>query len=117
MGGVVVACEVMWLKRILKDLGVPITDPILLYYDNMRSIHLARNPIFHAQTKHIKVHYHFIQECVLPEDIDMQLINTKLQTVDIFTKALGVDKLRQFTTNLGLSIANQPSLRRSMDKE
>ena len=54
------ACEVVFLKRILKNLGVPITDLTLLYCDNMSSIHLARNPIFHARTKHVDVHYHFI---------------------------------------------------------
>ena len=63
-GAIVAACEAVWLKRILKDLGVPIKDPIRLYYDNMSSIYLARNPIFHMWTKHIEVHYHFICEHV-----------------------------------------------------
>ena len=61
-GATVASCEVFWLKRILKDLGVPIKYLILLYYDNMSSIFVARNLVFHAQTKHIEVHYHFIQE-------------------------------------------------------
>ena len=56
----VAACEAEWLKRILKDLGVPIKDPILFYCDNMSNIHLALNLMFHANTKHIEVHYHFI---------------------------------------------------------
>ena len=30
-GAAVAACDVVWLKRILKDLGVPIKDLILLY--------------------------------------------------------------------------------------
>ena len=64
-GVVVVACEVVWLKRILKDLGDSINDPVLIYYDNLNSIHLARNAIFHARTKHIEVHYHFIRDRVL----------------------------------------------------
>ena len=40
-----------------------------------------------------------------------------LQKTDIFMKAMVVDKVRQFTMNLGLSIANQLSLRGRMDKE
>ena len=59
-GAAVASYEVVWLKRILKDLGVPIKYLILLYYDNMSSIFVARNLVFHAQTKHIEVHYHFI---------------------------------------------------------
>ena len=38
----------------------------LIYCDNLSSIHLARNPIFHAQTKHIELLYHFIQNGSLP---------------------------------------------------
>ena len=93
-GAVAAACEVIWLKRILKDLGIPITDPILHYYDNMSRIHLARNPVFDVRTKHIVVHYHFIRECVLAGDVGLQHIRTNVQKADIFTKALGVNKLR-----------------------
>ena len=74
----VAACEAIWLKKILKDLGVPIKDPILLYCNNMSNIHLARNPNFHGRTKHIEVHYHFNRECVVGDDVDLQHINTNL---------------------------------------
>ena len=66
------ACEAVWLKRILKDLGVPIKDPIPLYCDNKSNIHLAQNPVFHACMKHIEVHYHFICERVQTGDVDLQ---------------------------------------------
>ena len=56
MGATVASSKVVWLKRILKDLGIPIKYLILLYCDNMSSIHLARNLVFHARTKHIEVH-------------------------------------------------------------
>ena len=92
-GAAVAACEAVWLTRILKDLGIPIKDPTPLFCDNMCTIYLARNPVFHARTKHIEVHYHFIREHVLAGDVDLQHISTNLQTADIFTKALGADKL------------------------
>ena len=103
-GAAIAACDDVWLKRILKELGVLIKDPIRLYCDNMSSIYLVRNPVFHARTKHIEVHYHFIRERVQAGDIDLQHISTHLQVADIFTKALGIDKLRQFASNLGLSL-------------
>ena len=92
----VVECEVVWLKRMLKDLIVPIKDPNLIYCDNMSSIHLAQNPVFHAHTNHIEEHYHFIRDRIQARDVDLQHISTNLQVADIFTKALGVDKLRKF---------------------
>ena len=93
--------------------GVLIKDLILLYCNNMSIIHLACNPVFHAQTKHIEVHYHFIREHVLVGDVNLQHINTNLQTADIFTKVLGADKLWQFAMNLELSTTDHMSLRGS----
>ena len=71
-GAAVAARGAVWLKRILKDLGVLVTDPIRIFCDNMSSIYLARNPVDHARTKHIEVHYHFIRERVQAGEIDLQ---------------------------------------------
>ena len=78
------------------------------------SKHLARNPVFHAQTKHIEVHYHFIRERVLAGDIDLVYIGTDEQVADIFTKALGAEKLRGFRTMLDVQEL-QLSLRGSVE--
>ena len=84
-----------------------------IFCDNMSSIYLARNPVFHARTKHIEVHYHFIRECVQAGEIDLQHVSTNLQVADIITKALGIDKLGQFASGLGLMPSALPSLRGS----
>ena len=52
--------------------------------------------MFHAQIKNIEVHYHFIRDNVLDVDIDLTYVRTDEQVADIFTKALGTEKLRQF---------------------
>ena len=36
-----------------KDLQEEVSDPTTIYYDNLSSIQLAKNPVFHARTKHI----------------------------------------------------------------
>ena len=82
----------------------------------MSIIYLARNPVFHARTKHIEVHYHFIRERILAGDVDLQHINTNLQTADIFTKALGADTLWQFMIDVWLMIPGLPSLRGSTEE-
>ena len=79
----------------------------------MSSIYLAHNPMFHARTKHIEVHYHFIRERVQAGEIDLHHVGTHLQVADIFTKALGIDKLGQFTSGLGLTPSALPNLRGS----
>ncbi len=70
--------------------------PIVIYYDNISSILLANNPVYHARTKHIEVHYHFIRKKVVAKEIDFIHVNTENQVVNIFTKALDTDKLRKF---------------------
>jgi hypothetical protein len=75
---------------------------VVIYYDNISSILLANNPVYHAKTKHIEVHYHFIKEKVLAKEIDLIHVNTENQVVDIFTKVLGIDKLKKFRKMLGV---------------
>ena len=101
-GAVVAACEVVWLRKLLGDLSIFVDDPVVIHCDNMSSIQLARNPVFHARTKHIEVHYHFIRKRVLAGDIDLVYVSTQDQVADIFTKALGAEKLRGFRSMLGL---------------
>ena len=54
------ACEVAWLHKLLANLSVAVPHKIVIYCDNLSSIQLAQNPMFHARTKHIEVHYHYI---------------------------------------------------------
>jgi hypothetical protein len=57
---------------------------------------LVNNSVYHARTKHIEVHYHFVREKVLTSKINLIHVNIEDQVVDIFTKALDTDKLRMF---------------------
>ncbi len=95
-GVAIVACEVVWLQKLLSDLGQSVDAPVVIYCDNISSILLANNPVYHARTKHIEVHYHFIREKVLAKEIDLIHVSTEDQVADIFTKALNIDKLRKF---------------------
>ncbi len=75
---------------------------VVIYCDNINNILLANNLVYHARTKHIEVHYHFIREKVLAKEIDFIHVSTEDQVVDIFTKALGTDKLKKFRKMLGI---------------
>jgi len=56
-GATLVVCDVMWLKKLLTDLGEHCDGKVIMYYDNMSSMQLASNPVYH---KHIEVHYHYV---------------------------------------------------------
>ena len=96
------ACEATWLEMLLKDLGVKIQRPLVIYCDNISAILLAKNPISHARTKHIEVHYHFVCEKIVEGLIDLRHIKTEDQVADIFTKPLPKEKFCKFRRKLGL---------------
>jgi len=82
-------------------------DPhVVIYCDNISSILLANNPVYHARTKHIEVHYHFIREKVIVKEIDLIHVNIEDQVANIFTKALGTNKLKRFRKMLGVLKVN-----------
>ncbi|XP_038982127.1 uncharacterized mitochondrial protein AtMg00810-like [Phoenix dactylifera] len=82
------ASELIWLRRLLRELGISIDTPTEIYCDNISAIALASNPVFHARTKHIEVDYHFIREKVLSKELHIAHVSSADQTADIFTKSL-----------------------------
>ena len=63
---------------------------------------LSHNPVFHARSKHIKIHYHFIRECILAGKIRLEYICTHDQLADAFTKPLGKLKCMGHRNTLGI---------------
>lgn len=81
------AAELSWLRSLFKDLGIPLQPPVL-WCDNVSSLALASNPVFHARTKHLEVDYHYVREKVIRGELQVRYISTKDQVADIFTKGL-----------------------------
>ena len=65
---------------------------IPLYHANKSTIFFLENPIFHARTKHVEIHYHFIREKVSQWDIGLEHIKIEHQIADLFTKCSIVNK-------------------------
>ena len=55
--------ELMWLQSFLEKLGHKYKRSVL-HYDNQSVIHLAKNLIYHARTKHIQVLYQFMRSAL-----------------------------------------------------
>nr|GEV39215.1 retrovirus-related Pol polyprotein from transposon TNT 1-94 [Tanacetum cinerariifolium] len=53
--------EPIWLQGLLGELGIS-QKFVTMHSDNQSEIHLAKNQVYHARTKHIDVRYHFIRE-------------------------------------------------------
>nr|GEY07464.1 retrovirus-related Pol polyprotein from transposon TNT 1-94 [Tanacetum cinerariifolium] len=51
--------EAIWLHGLLNELGIN-QKFVTMYSDSQSVIHLVKNQVYHARTKHIDVWYHFI---------------------------------------------------------
>jgi Reverse transcriptase (RNA-dependent DNA polymerase)/Integrase core domain/GAG-pre-integrase domain len=95
--------ESIWLQRLINEISYPIDKITLLHADNQGCIALAKNPQFHARSKHIDIQHHFIREKVESEEIDLVFCRTEDMIADIMTKALGGQKHWRFTSLMGIS--------------
>jgi hypothetical protein len=57
--------------------------------DSKSALTLAKNPVFHERSKHIRVRHHFIRGCLEEGSIKAGYINIKDQLADLLTKPLG----------------------------
>ncbi len=78
-GATIATCDIVWLQKLLSDLGQSVDAPVVIYCDNISSILLANNSVYHARTMHIEVHYHFIREKVLAKEIDFIHVIPKIK--------------------------------------
>ncbi|KAJ0795409.1 putative RNA-directed DNA polymerase [Helianthus annuus] len=81
-------CQALWLKGILNDLLYNMDCPPIILCDNKSTISLAKDPVYHGKSKHIRVKYHFIRELIRKDEVEICYCSTKDQVADIFTKAL-----------------------------
>ena len=94
--------ELLWLRWLLKDLGVSTSSATPLYCDNQNAIHIAHNNIFHERTKHIEIDYHFIHYHLVHGALKLISVSSKDQLADIFTKSHPKERLRTLVDNLKL---------------
>ena len=96
--------EAIWLRRLLRSLGIPPKLRTMIFCDNQSAICLVKNPEFHKRTKYINRKYYFSREKFELGDIDVSYINTKSQLAHIFTKSLPKDQFTQLRALLGMDI-------------
>ena len=56
----IAAAKLAWIRQLLCDIHIPLHIPPLIHYDNISTISLASNPVFHSRMKHLQIDYHFV---------------------------------------------------------
>ena len=81
--------EIVYLRRLLQDLGFKQSEPTLVYEDNMSAIKMVTSPqLNHQTTKHVRVKYHYTRQMVKEQVVRIRYVPTDRMVADILTKAL-----------------------------
>ena len=81
-------CELLWLKRLLTEIGFAPTSEMNLFCDNKAAIDISHNPIQHDRTKHVEVDRHFIKHNLETKIVQFPFVKSEDQLADILTKAV-----------------------------
>ncbi|KAE8684274.1 hypothetical protein F3Y22_tig00111146pilonHSYRG00032 [Hibiscus syriacus] len=93
----------IWLRNLLKEIGLIQEEPTKVCVDNKSAIALAKNPVFHDRSKHIDIRYHYIRECVARKDVEVEYVKSQDQVADIFTKPLTSEDFLRLRNLLGVT--------------
>lgn len=97
--------ELVYLRNLIADIGFAsfVSNPIVLYGDNLSAQQLVKNPIYHARSKHIDIKVHFVREIYEKNYLKLKYISTNQMIADILTKNLNKSKHVNFMKMLGLT--------------
>nr|GFC01670.1 hypothetical protein [Tanacetum cinerariifolium] len=108
--------QILWMQSQLSDYGLAF-NKIPMYCDNKSAIALCWNNVQHSRSKHIDIRYHFIKEQVENGVIELYFVNNEYQLADLFTKALGRDRIKFLTNKLGMRSFTPETLKQLMNEE
>ncbi|CAI7792746.1 unnamed protein product [Closterium sp. NIES-53] len=100
--GAMAAEEQRWLTYLLTDLGEQPRSHLVLYVDNKAMIALCQEHRLVHITKQIALRYFLARELQQPGQLRLAYVATRVNTTDVFSKALPPGDHQRFVTVLGL---------------
>ncbi|KAL4575060.1 hypothetical protein LXL04_021901 [Taraxacum kok-saghyz] len=82
------ASEVMWVKNLLRELGILLPHSPTLFCDNTSATYSCANPVYHSRMKHVALDYYFVREQVQDGSLHVRHVNSVDQLADALTKPL-----------------------------
>lgn len=93
------AKEAEWLVVLFSQLDSLVKyTPIPLFVDNSGIVSMVFNPVDHASNKHVKIGCHYTRELSESKVIAPQRVATDVNIADLFTKPLGPQLFRAFSS-------------------
>ncbi|GJX60850.1 retrovirus-related pol polyprotein from transposon TNT 1-94, partial [Tanacetum coccineum] len=82
----------------------------------VRKLNILLCPVVVLKSKHIDIRFHFIKEHVENGVIELYFVNTEYQLADIFTKALGRERIEFLINKLGMRSFTPDTLKQLADE-
>jgi hypothetical protein len=95
-------CEAIWLHKLLTGLFDLEMEATMILCDNQSYINMTENLVFHENSKHIEIQYHYIHDMVQRGAIKLQYVSTDEQVADVLIKPLSRVKFEHFRDKLGI---------------
>ena len=96
------AQEAVWMRDLLKGVGLTQELPTVLYEDNQGAIALARNPKDHSRTKHIDIRFHYTRQQINNNTLEVRDCSTTDMLADTLTKGLPKPAFQKFRERMGI---------------
>ena len=77
-------------------------EATVILCDNQSCIKMTENLVFHDNSKHIEIQYHYICDMVQRGAIKLQYVSTDEQVADVLTKPLSRVNFEHFRDRLGI---------------
>ncbi|GJV10439.1 retrovirus-related pol polyprotein from transposon TNT 1-94, partial [Tanacetum coccineum] len=107
--------QFFWMRSQLTNYGLGFSK-IPMYCDNKSVISLCCNNVQHSRSKHIDIRFHFIKEQVENGVVELYFVNTEYQLENIFTKALGRERIEFLINKLGMRSFTPETLKQLADE-
>lgn len=107
--------ELLWIKKLMTEMGLLETGAFKLYCDNKAAVSISHNPVQHDRTKHIEIDRHFIKEKLDNELITLPFVRSEDQLADILTKAVSGIAFHRVLGKLGMWDPPPTNLRGSVE--
>ena len=97
------ACnEVLWMKKLLGEVLDQKIAEVDVMEDNQAAIAMVKNPVYHAQSKHIDIRYHYVRDLYQEKEIVLHYCPSKQNVADVMTKSIPRIQFEQLRSKLGL---------------
>jgi hypothetical protein len=94
--------EIVWMRQLLTEFGIPVKGPSILRIDNQSAISVSKNPEHHGRMKHLDLRYFWLRDQVTLGVITPMFVSTDDMPADLLTKALARVKVDKFRRMMGI---------------